>query len=413
MEVSRISSLNWIKSNAEQLVKPLLLGVVVFVSFSFTSSQVLSAENKNSFPEFETRPEAANEPPPPQPAKKPIPDNDDDTRSHSGELPPIEARTYDLKVVRRSNSNKVYLFEDLALKEPQVGRILLLKKDDENIMAFRVLKAYPQDKMVAAKRVRRYRKHRFLENGDQFLTIEKVSDVAPPPNSPEDNLDLAELEKKEEIKEEPAPPAIDSDLDQAVIPEPSDENKNNSPAVDLEDIDQDPDSHLALTVEEPQMFDHSIHWLTAGFGFVRNNGPPSDGGSYNFSAGNIRYGVSVARLVFLGQPHLQDSIVLEGGMYLYKAISFADKNDAYTIASFVGTIRYNILFSESFGIFFYAGAMGSRVLSSVSGQDSVVSSLSSTLPAGGAGLLFQVGPSWYIRADLGLDSMGLNLLLRL
>jgi hypothetical protein len=117
-------------------------------------------------------------------------------------------------------------------------------------------------------------------------------------------------------------------------------------------------------------------------------------------------------MVFLDQIHLQDSITLESGFYLYKSINFATQGDAYTILSIPLVLRYNLLFSEKFGVFIYAGINQNRVISNATGNSDVQAALTNFLPSGGGGILFQVGPSWYTRVDLGIDTIGLNLLLK-
>jgi hypothetical protein len=410
MEVSQNPSWICIKSNAASVVKRspsfwlgwgflFLLFQIFFLIRPLYSADVL--ETPESFSGEPTPPKTApssSNSPSPTPVNPALQTSDEE-----GPLPDIEAKTYDLKVVRRSNSNKIYLFEDLMDRKPTVGRILLMKKEQRPIMAFRVIRVYPDKKLVAAKRIKRYGRVHFLEDGDSYLAIEKISDVAPPAPTPQDRADLAEVESKQGLEILP----FDPELDTATSPEELDEGKTTEAEID----DEDHDPHLALTVEEPKIIDHFIHWLSGGFGYLRNNGPPAAGGSYYFSAGNLKYGISLGRMVILDQPKLQDSITLETGVYIYKSINFATQGDAYTVASFLGSLRYNLMFSEAFGMFFYAGVIQSRVLSSASAQDSVIASLSSTQPAAGAGLLLQVGPSWYTRIDLGIDSLGLALLL--
>jgi hypothetical protein len=166
-----------------------------------------------------------------------------------------------------------------------------------------------------------------------------------------------------------------------------------------------------LAIDEVKLLDNHAHWLSAGFGYVTNNSPNGNG-LYNFSAGNVKYGVTIGRRFFADKARLQDSLVLEGGIYVYKGINFAAQGDSYTVLAATATLRYNLLFSESFGIFGYAGGMQSNVLATSSGVPSAIAALSSVLPSVGAGILLQIGPSWYARLDIGTDNTSLNLLLR-
>ncbi len=331
-------------------------------------------------------------------------ETENDPEIEKEKLPEIEAKTYAVKVLDRSKSNKVYLLDDVSNQQPNPGRILLLKREDEKFMAFRVLKIYPEKKAIAAKRIRRYGRHRTLEVDESFVALEKVSDLNIAPTS-QDQSDLEELEgNSKRLNVSP----YDPDLDKGSSPLP--ENQEIKKEDDEGEIDA---ANLApdMAIEETKVIDHNFHWLTAGIGFVKNNNPPSIGGSHYFSAGNVRYGVSLGRMLFLDQPHLQDSLAIEAGIYVYKTLNFAIQGDSYSLVGIVGNLRYNILFSESFGVFIYSGIMKNSVTSSTQSQSSSLDALNSILPTGGIGLLFQVGPSWYTRVDMGIESVGLNLVL--
>ena len=322
--------------------------------------------------------------------------NDDETET----LPNIEAKTLPVKIVRRSNSNKIYLIEDIKNRQPQVGRILLLKRDEEPFMAFRVLALYPEKQFIAAKRVRKYPGHRVLDDGESFTALEKVADLASLQTSAKDRADLKELETAEGLQ----PKHFDPELDSATSPAPENPEKDELQTTD--------DLNDTLTIEEGSIIDHHRHWITLGFGYLRNNGPPANPTSFYFSAGNLRYAYNVGQRLFVNKPRLQDSLSIEGGVYLYKSLGFVVTTDSYTAMSFAATLRYNLMPSEGFGFFFYTGIIKGFVLAATQQQDSGLAALSSILPALGGGLLFQIGPQWYTRIDMGLDTIGLNLVLR-
>jgi hypothetical protein len=73
------------------------------------------------------------------------------------------------------------------------------------------------------------------------------------------------------------------------------------------------------------------------------------------------------------------------------------------------TLRYTLRPNVDFGAFVYAGLNKNFVGSSVNATDAGKDQLSSILPAVGIGLLFRVGPSWYMRVDGGLDIIALSL----
>jgi len=354
--------------------------------------------------------------PPPEPSATPAAEPD--------ALPPIEARSYDVTIQKRSSSKRTYLFENLAEVPPSEGRILLLKKNEKPIMAFRVLKRYEDRKQIVAKRVHRYGEIQVLEIGGSYNAIEKTADLKAEPlvQTAQDKADLNELEKaggSEGLPDSPggkAPNKADSfdpELDAASSPKPA-PDPAQADALGMKTLDEgdEDESKIGISVEEVNPLDPNSQWLTAGFGYLTNYGA-SPAFQY-YKAGGVRYGITLGQMLFLKRPHVQDSLVLEAGAYFYKAINVVgpSANDAYNVVPIIGTLRYNLLFGENFGIFIYGGLMKNFVVSSNMPDPTVLVNLASTLPAAGGGLLFRVGPGWDLRADLGFDFIGMSLLLR-
>jgi hypothetical protein len=339
------------------------------------------------------------------------------------ELPPIEARTYPVKVVRRSNSNRVYLFDDVSGGKPATGRIILLKREAENIMAFRVLKSYPETQQFAARRVRRYGRYRILDRGEAFRAVEKIGDIALEALGEQDKADLKELEGGGGAGEPTRPgdpvssatgplpetTAYDPELDAGTSPPPDG-------AVDSDDARSEPlgfgddDGASALTVDEVFPLDMNNFWLTAQFAFLRNNG--NQGGSSYYAGGGLRYAITLGRMLMLRTSGIQDSLSVEGGLFYYKILNFLVSNDAYNVIPMVFTGRYTINLGEGFGLFFYGGMVHNRAMASSQATDEGLALLGTSLPAGGGGLIFRVGPNWDARVDLGIDMIGTGLMLR-
>jgi hypothetical protein len=381
------------------------------------------------------------------------------------ELPPIEVRTFPLKIVDRSTSNRIYLMEATSNDPPKVGQIFLSSREEGPVMAFRVVKTYSDHKLFAAKQIKKYAQLEFLEKGDHFLGIEKTADKLTLPAAAlamqaSDKSDLKELESKEDLRILPIDPLLDESSEPALTPEPTptlssfapptpiptpvsnsgpvpptaafdqeldagtsptDSEKpskgdeaevkptNSPPDPDLSQDSDDPDSSLA-TIDDIDPIDLYRHWLTAGVGYVRNTGPT--GASYYFSAGNIRYGLTVGQMVFVKRKSVQDAFILEGGAYFYKSLNYLVQGDAYTILAGSAALRYHLTFGPNFGIFVSAGVMQNNVIASSQSSPAGLAALSNLSPTIGTGLLFQIGPSWYTRLDVGYDSVGVNLLLR-
>src|SRR4051812_27629486 len=111
-----------IKSNAAGLVKP-GLGAVLLCALAFAATRLPVAEVRNAAtaPSRLLFPSAlAAEDVEPQ-------------------LPEIEARSFDITVSKRSSTKRIYL-ADTPVELPRVGKILLLKRGDEPVIALKVLK---------------------------------------------------------------------------------------------------------------------------------------------------------------------------------------------------------------------------------------------------------------------------------
>ncbi len=371
----------------------------------------------------ESEPTPAAQSPPLSPNDAPVANEPSHLVSPLEPLPDIEARNFPVKVVKRSKSMRTYLFDDMSESKTSPGRILLLRRESEPIMAFRVLKTYPEKKQFAAKRVRTYRDVNQLDVDEPYAALEKVSDIAPPPPTLEDKADLKELEANSpvggtdpesqdptKIGSAPDTQPYDPDLDAGTSPPPSgaaDSEGSRERSRDEDEID----SHLGVIVDEVYPLDTDSHWLSAGLGFLRN--VDSDGAPSFYIGAGARYALTLGKTLFLRRAHAQDSLAVEGGIYYYKIINFtAGKSDAYNVMPLMGTVRYNILFGENFGIFLYGGIVRNNATIASSGSEEARALLAQTYPAAGGGLLFRVGPSWFARVDLGFDTVGLGLILR-
>lgn len=176
------------------------------------------------------------------------------------------------------------------------------------------------------------------------------------------------------------------------------ESKQQVEELDLKTQDQ--------MIEEMTYLDQNRQWLSVGFGYVQNSG------SY-FAAGGVRYAITLLQRPLFERMHLQDSLAIEGGTYFYKALNFSVLSDSYLIANTIGTLRYNLLFSEDFGMFVYGGVFRNYAYAtSQQSSAAIASQLSGQGVAGGIGFFFRIAPNWNTRIDLGTDIAGLSLMLR-
>jgi hypothetical protein len=281
-----------------------------------------------------------------------------------------------------------------------------------------VVKLYPENGHIAAKRLRLYvGSDAKIPKQLTYRAIEKLSDIGeaiPPALTPQDTHDLRELE-------EVADPSAGPNVAQGALPQtaPFDPELDAaaSPAAEGEapEPEEDDDDRMGVSVEETHSFDVHRSWLSAGLGYYQNVGPLVDGarGSGYFAGAGVRYGYSLGKEIFLRTSRLQDSLVAELGVSIYKIVNFeTNQNDSYSVLPLTLTARYNILFSENFGIFFYTGVCQNVVFGATNTTGDTLAQLRSLLPAAGGGLFFRIGPSWHVRVDAGYDMIGAGLSLR-
>ncbi len=334
-------------------------------------------------------------------------------------LPEIEAKTWPVKILKKSKSNKIYLIEDINNSKTKVGKILLFKREAEPFIAARVLRTYSDRKQIAVKKLRSYENHDDLPVGGAFVIIEKVADILPEtidktanlPLSKEDKADLEELEpksaKKKKKQDKDAEPAADSDagspqadefdpeLDSGTSPKPADET-----APDDEKPQQE---ESALVVEEVEPIEIHRHWFTVQGGAIFDPRYDPEAGFDPPMAGGLRYGFTFARMVFISKPLVQDSFAIEAGAFLYKIFQYADPSDVYTVMPTVFTARYNLALGHNLLFFLYGGTKKNFVVDSANNKPDALSLLSQYRPALGGGILIGIVSNWDVRIDAGFD----------
>ncbi|MBL7715989.1 MAG: hypothetical protein JNL01_11035 [Bdellovibrionales bacterium] len=340
-------------------------------------------------------------------------------------LPDIRARSFDVSSDRASKSGRVYLMNDLNEARPFPGRILLLREGKTPIMAFRVLRNYPEKKKFAARVVRRYPGLDVLPGDQPFMALEKVSDLGPMKPTQQDRVDLSELEKGMGIT--PTPPSsigsvrggsaqaqeYDPELDAGSSPPPSgdfdSDTRSDPPSLD-ETIDQLEEEAEELVVDEIEPLETHRSSFSLEYGLIRHiRSRTADGDSQALNSGVLlRYGLNLGRMILIRKHEVQDTFTVEGGMGMY---TYGEGNQRYSLMSNPITVRYTINFNNNIGFFAYGGILLSNILSAQNASDAAVAGMSSPLPAGGIGILGSIGPSWNIRIDAGFDMLAFGLML--
>ncbi|MCM2280076.1 MAG: hypothetical protein NDJ89_18550 [Oligoflexia bacterium] len=251
-------------------------------------------------------------------------------------------------------------------------------------------------------------------------------EIAPSPESPPEGDKLSQLDDfgggpSPAAERAPGEALTAASGETAVPDQPVQEQSSNAapaeePPATPETISRNPDfteeedESSGLVVEELPILDPHSHWLTAAFAQLPN------AGDY-FSGGGLRYGFTLRNLSFLRRPEAQDSFAIEAGVFSYNILNYVDDGDSYLVVEPIGTLRYSIYFRDDFGIFFYGGLAyklayaTSEIPTPEDALDRAIS-LSGITPALGTGLIFRVGPNWDARVDIGIDIVGLGIMLR-
>jgi hypothetical protein len=294
-------------------------------------------------------------------------------------------------------------------------------------MALRVLRDYSDKNQFAAKWVRRYRDVQTLDAQTSYVAIEKIADREGPPLTAQDRAELKEVESDIPPPTDSPPPVaalppakkFDSELDASTSPPPKNSAEVTSPeltSADVREIDELKD----ITAEELVILDREKNWLGFGYDIFRQNGAGTSSYAGYFGGFDLKYARTIKQLIYLKKKDIQDSFAIEGSLGYYKVLNFvgSQTNDSYTVIPFTLTGRYNVNFGQDITLFAYVGLNKNILLASSQGGadpgsfSTAQSQLNSVLPAVGIGMLFRIGPGWYIRFDGGLDQIGLGMTLR-
>ncbi|MDR3605922.1 MAG: hypothetical protein P4M08_00915 [Oligoflexia bacterium] len=335
------------------------------------------------------------------------------TESEAAEnLPDIEARLYRVQTETMSTSKAVYLLKRLAASKrppdqtgeadsiPAERKLLVLKTGETNVMALRVLRDLPDTNEIIVKKIREYGQGPTLPIGETYVAVEKISDVMPPPPTEQDKKDMEEVSP---------PPAYDPELDAGTSP-----TQGTTAGAESED-----ERILGLAVRDDDIKPFRRNWVSAVFGLFRNNpgGEPFD----YYQAGGIRYQYDFMDRIYFKEGKARDTFGIEGAMSFYKVVNLlANGGDSYLIVPVSVVARYVIYPTETWGFAFYGGLLKNFVSYSVPSGASAADTANvinyadnfgQPQLAVGAGVLYNLGPGWYVRADLGLDMLTVGLAL--
>lgn len=330
----------------------------------------------------------------------------------AGAVHSIDAEEFTVKVLKRSSSGKVLLFEDPTLNDPRPGKVLLLKRGDEDLAAIRVLKNYPG--RFAAKVLLKFKD--IPDDGSELRSLKKLSTKVLRQIQDQERAPLDSTLTDDELAKEIAP--NDIELDRG-IPTP----QKKKPAIKATPVPKKDEETETLEVSEDALtddgdfsrtedvsFERQNHILSLQLGLITN--VDASNVKARYSGIGLRYGWNIARRLLFTQPNRQDMLTLEAGAYYYSITGFETADDSVTVYPLEGVIRYSFLPNDSIQFFIYLGAVKSFVQASETVTLAGSALLSRTRLALGGGLIVPIGPGWALRGDVGLEKMVFGISLR-
>lgn len=354
-------------------------------------------------------------------------------RPHAELLPDIDARSFDLTPLEISRSGHIYRFR-VSSDPPKTGTIVLVESGQRPIMAFRVLRTNLIQHEMIAKRVRRYDVEGKLELNKSYIGAEKVAErVVTPLSNQEENPSKAENPAENEDqapKYDPNAPAMLGD-DGSGGPEPTVKNAKSIESYDEEldstttprnlkkksDLEEEgdeeseegaPKRNRGPAVEEHESlikYPHAIGLTVGSFRNMSNFQIPG----VTSNGFTVYYNEVIDKGVWFKGHAPQDTLSLEGGLGFYSRMNLTGAFDNYDVLPIRTEILYTLQFNPTFAFLGFIGGQFNWVLSSDKPTDEGLSKVSGFQANAGIGVLYNIGPQWYLRVDGGLDRIGLGL----
>lgn len=314
-------------------------------------------------------------------------------------LPQIEARDYDVTVIRPSQSNRVYLFK---LKDPsqmpQVGRVFLVKLGQNPVMALRVLRIYPKYQQFAGKRLKTYEGFQGLETLGDYRVYERQGEI------PDLGVESSKETPVVPQKPSPAPPKTETKLTPADEEDLRDIETAEKLIAELEAIDTVSDKLRsrdfypnALTLQPGVAMTFNV----AGYD------------AFYAPAMNIAWRRNIISPIFSRRYPKIDGLAIELGFSYYRVRGNVDNvAKLYTVLPLSGKLVYQVPLSEKVLASFYAGMVVQAVPQTVGVTEDELAMAQGYYGALGGALWFEVGPNWYFTLSGGNDFMGFGISLK-
>ena len=212
---------------------------------------------------------------------------------------------------------------------------------------------------------------------------------------------------------------FDNDLDSSTSPH--DLNQGHHRQAKKESTDEEIPSEMLEVKNDLEVEERAVLWPFKNMvgieaGSYRNTSNFSFAGATSNSGFSGYYSHTLNRNVFIEHSSVQDSINFESGFAYYSRTNFTGNNDSYTLLPLRAELRYDIYLSEAWALSGYVGLQYNFLL----GTDNVdtktypveqqaIDALEGPQATLGLAVFYNIGPQWYLRADLGWDRLALGL----
>jgi hypothetical protein len=370
---------------------------------------------------------------------------------HAERLPEIDAQEFEITPLETSSSGRVYRLK-VEGGNPRTGDILLVQKNQEPLAAFRVLKTEGTE--IVAKRVRKYESQSKLELQQTYTAVQKLADLVespierteapstapelPPPASPNATEAPAELNPPplppEEAPAQEAPAQEAPATDTNAVPLMGDDasqttliSKQRATALDQYDEGLDATTTPRNLKTVPGAEDVPSRETMIGPGVIEHEPLSKFNQMVGISAGSFRnmsgfqipgsnnsgltayYNRVIEDSVWFEGHTPHDTLSLEAGLGYYSIVNFTGGFDDYQIMPIRGEFLYSLHVSPSFAFLTHIGAQFNWIFAAENAVDEGLGALSGIQANAGVGMLYQIGPQWYLRGDAGLDRIAIGL----
>lgn len=311
-------------------------------------------------------------------------------------LPQIEARNYDVTVIRPSLSRRVYLFKLKSPADmPQVGRMFLVKIGQEPVMALRVLRIYPRYEQFAAKALRVYPGFEALETLAEYRLYERQGELA----DLKDDGEQGPVGKTNETK---------------VTETGASKRQDAEDLSELETAEKLIAKLEAIDTTEDELGDRDFYpnaiILQPGSALTYNIGGAS---AFYAPAMNLAWRRNFISPIFRQKYPLIDGIAFEFGASYYRVRGNVDGvAKLYTVTPLTTRLLYQVPLSEKVILSLYTAVVLQLVPQTVGVTEEELQMAQGFYGTIGGGFWFELGPNWYLTSNLGLDFIGLGVALK-